>query len=274
MINKEHTIALQHEGRLYKLLKLIYGADGSVYITSPYHPCKEGRIHVFTVNYTLLDSVVSFSQAIELASVDDKSNGFKLSHHISGLIQVSGKGITSGVDEQGKPKGIAIQSFPLTRPVGGPTFCAVIYGFEHFKQASKVESDFHVFNYEEFQHPTFNALVIEAHCFPSLFRRFVRQESERIQTIRVVHPNGAVLPLRAAFPPVPCDCQSFFGLELYFIEGEADQEIPSIFLSTATGNVRLNEKDERLGDAIFCTFPRVGEITGERNLNYTAFAPR
>ena len=53
----------------------------------------------------------------------------QLSIHKSGLVQLSGEGIRSGVDPTGNPKGAAIRSLPLDTPIStGPTCSAEVWG--------------------------------------------------------------------------------------------------------------------------------------------------
>lgn len=268
MINKTHTIVLNDGETYYKLCKIIYGADGSIFITSPYHPSKEAIVFLATVNYALQEIEVPFEEFIDAASIDDDNKRLKLTHHTSGLIQVSGEGITSGIDENGNIKGIGIRSWPLESPVRGPAFGATIYGFEHFKQVTKIGKDFHIFSIHPYQKiQGFRALSIEGHCFPAHYRRFVREDAQGHQFINVTHPSGMVMPLRIAFPPVSCVCQSFPGIELYFTYGAEDQPIPSYYLSSSTGNLRRNEKGHLLGDNVSVMYPRQ-DIPVRRDLNF------
>lgn len=69
---------------------------------SPYHPSKEAVVFIATVNYTLETMDISFDELIDVASVEDDQQRLKLSHHLSGFIQISGQGIISGLDEQRK----------------------------------------------------------------------------------------------------------------------------------------------------------------------------
>ncbi len=213
MTSKTHTIVLNQEEKYYKLCKLIYGADGSIFITSPYHPSNEAIVMLSTTNYSLQEMNISIEEAIDVASLEDDEKRLKLTHHVSGLIQVSGKGITSGVDEQGNLKGIGVQSWPLEHPVEGPAFGITIYGFEFFKQVSKIQDDFHTFSIDTDEiNKTYTALVIAGYCFPSLYRRFVRTDNHGRKIINLTHPSGMVIPLRIAFPPKTCKCQSFFAI--------------------------------------------------------------
>ncbi|MCC9168390.1 hypothetical protein [Pontibacter harenae] len=268
MTNKTHTIVLDHDGVLYKLFKLMYGRDGSVMLISPYHPSKEAIVGLSTINYSLQEKDISIEEAIDVASVKDDKKRLKLTHHASGLIHISGEGITSGINENGRLKGIGVQSWPLEYPVTGPAFGITIYGFEHFDIENNIKSDFHVFSTNACERlDNYKALVIEGYCFPAHYRRFVRTDNNGQKIIHLTHPTGMVIPLRVAFPPQKCKCQSFFGIELYFDEGHPDeQHMPSYFLSSSTGNIRVNDKNEHFGDSIFCMFPRQS-LPVKRSLN-------
>src|SRR5207249_547970 len=104
------------------LVRVGFTADGSYYVTSPYHPESKALLWLATVNYTLDESRMTFDEAIELASTDDDQSVLKLSHHVSGWVQFSGQGIVSGFDAHGEPKGVAVHSYPLLAPSRGPAF--------------------------------------------------------------------------------------------------------------------------------------------------------
>ncbi len=55
----------------------------------------------------------------------------KLTHHFDGSAHISGEGVLSGYDYNGKPKGAGIKSFPLNETNdGGPVFGFLVWGCE------------------------------------------------------------------------------------------------------------------------------------------------
>lgn len=268
MISSTHTVILSKEDIYFKLLKIIYGKDGSIYILSPYYPADKANVFIATINYSQGEIDVPYKELKDVSIVDDDQNRLKLSHHVSGFIQVSGQGIISGLDEDGNPKGIGMQSYPLSEPINGPAFAVTIYGFEHFKQVAKAKDDFHVFSWEAFQlTERFKALRIEGYFFPADDRRFIRKDIDGRAIINLLHPSGRIIPLLVALPPLDCINQTFISIELYFDLGEEEQKLPSFFLSSSTGNIRVNEKCEKLGDGIFIVYPEQN-LPNAKSLNY------
>ncbi|MFS4469794.1 hypothetical protein [Maribacter sp. 2210JD10-5] len=268
MIDNIHTIILKDNSEYFKLLKLIYGKDGSIYVSLPYLKSAESVVMLSTVNYSkdLVD--ISFNETIEFDSVDDNFNSLKLSHHKSGLIQVSGNGIKSGIDENGNLKGIGVQSFPLDNPVPGPTIIATIYGYKEFKKVNTIKKDFRIFDIDKLLHnDKMRCLIVSCYCFNETFKRFIRFDENSNMIISLNHPSGTTIPLMVLLPKENCECQSFLGIELYFEKGMEEHASPSYFLSSATGNMRYNNKKELLGDAVFIMNPRQN-ITTRNHLNY------
>ncbi len=268
MIDNNHTIVLKNKSEYFKLVKLIYGRDGSIYISSPYHKSQDAIVILATINYAKGEIDIKLEETIENASVDDDINSLKLSHHRSGLIQVSGKGITSGVDEFGNLKGIGIQSFPLEDPPPGPSFGVTIYGYNHFKKVENIKKDFRVFEIEDLiYNDKLNCLTIEGYCFPEKFKRFIRTDSRGNKIINLLHPSRTTIPLKVLLPKENVECQSFIGIDLYFDEGMENQKSPSYNISSSPGNLKLNSENETLGEAVFVMYPRQNLPTN-KSLNY------
>jgi len=269
MISSTHTVVVKYNGFHYKICKIIYGKDGSFFVTCPYVSSDKVLLLLQTINYTKRDAETKLTDAIDVGSLTDDSKRLKLSHHPSGFVQFSGEGITSGKNQDGTIKGIGIQSWPLTSPTAGPAFAVTINGIEFFSKASGTETDAHVFSLEPtLKIPILNTLVIEGHCFPYNYRRFIRENFRGEMIINKCHPSGMILPLRVAIPPEGSSSQSFLGIEMYFDDlGDSDNSKAKFTLSGSTGNVRLNEKGEKIGDGIFCVYP-VMDVSDIRDLRY------
>lgn len=265
----KYTIAFRKAGVTYKLCKIWFGADGSYYVTSPYHP--EGRAFLikFRVNYSLQEMTVPLEDAIDTAGVDDDEGRLKLAHHPDGFVQFSGQGILSGRDTEGNIRGMGVMSWPLDSPVRGPAFGLVIRGIEKFETTSSDLGDAIVFTEDDLMAlPGANTLHLEGHYFPSLWRRFVRVEADGTKTISVLHPAKAILKLKVLFASERCARDGFIGVELYTSRAPSEYEAsPSFSLAGPTGNIWKNLEGQVTAESIQCMYPR-GELQVQRMLEY------
>ena len=263
-------VIYEKDGFSYKLCRIFFGADGSYYITSPYHPAEKAALMKVTVNYALSQATVCFEQAIDIASAEDDDKRIKFSHHPDGLVQFSGQGITSGKDSEGKIRGIGVMSWTLDKPVIGPAFGISILGIEQFEKANRVKGEKCVFKHEELTPlPGADTFTLEGYYFPPFMRRFLQTAKDGSKTISVVHPAGFVLRLKVLMPNEQCERQGFIGVELYKVySGESDKSVTCQFIfSGPTGNLKENENGQTLGDGIYCMYPR-REIPVRRNLDF------
>ncbi len=237
-----YTVIYEKDRIRYKLFKVIFGMDGSYYITSPYHPSQEALLAKMTINYALQEMKIPFEQAVDLASAEDDEKRIKLSHHRSGLIQFSGQGIVSGQDSEGNIRGVGVMSWPLDEPVIGPAFCVAIRGVEEFKQVGRLRDQVCSFSHTEIT-PVLGAsmLALEGYYFPPSWRRFVRSDSDSTKTISIVHPIGAVLKLKVLLAPDNCALPGFIGLDVYSDRPDEPGVVGGFILSSSTGNLRRNE---------------------------------
>jgi hypothetical protein len=272
MATDKYTVVYEAGGIRRKLCKIWFGSDGSYYVTSPYHPAEKALLLKATVKYGSGsdDWAISFDEALDLASAEDDDKRIKLSPHPDGFVQFSGQGIVSGLDAQGQIRGVGVRSWPLNNPCRGPAFGLAIRGIEQFRlaDADKISDEVCLFTEQlVVPGPGANLLVLEGHYFPALWRRFVQPGPNGTHSIDIVHPAGAVLHLRALFPPERCPAQGFLGVELYGDVGDPETPVPSFILSGSTGNLQCNEKGELLGDSIYCLYPR-GAVRARRNVDF------
>jgi hypothetical protein len=83
-----------------------------------------------------------------------------------------------------------------------------------------------------------------------------------------MHPSGIVIPLKAVFAPDDCEFPGFLGLELYTMpDTDTDGPRPRFTIGGPAGNLRDNEKGERLGDGIMCLCP-AGDIPVRRSVDF------
>ncbi len=268
MSKGNYTVLYEKDGVTYKLCKILFGSDGSYYVTSPYHPAEKAVLLKMTVNYALQETVIPIEQAVDIASAEDDDKRIKLSHHPDGFIQFSGQGILSGKDAEGNIRGIGVMSWPLDHPVRGPAFALSMRGVEKFQQANKVRGEVCLFKHEELTPmPNANVLTMEGYYFPPLWRRFIETSQDGTKTISIVHPAGAVLRLKVIFAPEQCARPGFIGLEMYTDFDDSEDMIDSFILSGSTGNLRENEQGQLLADGIYCMYPR-SNIQVRRSVDY------
>ncbi len=269
MAHSSYRIVYERGDRQYKLVQIVFGRDGSYYVTSPYHPEGKAILLLATVNYALGQMAIKNEDAIELASVDDEQKKLKLSHHVSGWVQFSGEAILSGFDENGEPKGVAVRSWPLPRPVRGPAFGATIRGIEQFQEHTGTRrGGTCVFRANEVvTEPGADVIFVEGQYFPSAWRRFIRSRADGTMIITVNHPAGAALSLKVLLPPEKCALQGFIGVEVYAQLDDSQTPTPSFMLAGPTGNLRKNDEGQYLADGIFCMYPRM-DINARRSVNY------
>jgi len=270
MSHGKYTVLYEKAGVRYKLCKVWFGGDGSYYVSSPYHPARKAVLLKMTVNYARSEMLVPTEDLIDVASAEDDELRLKLAHHPDGFVQFSGSGILSGKDEHGVIRGMGIRSWPLDAPMRGPAFGVTVRGIEQFAQAERVRDAAVVFNDVDLTLlPDADALVLEGHYLPALWRRFVRMDKNGEAVISVLHPGGGVLTLKAIFPSEGCERQGFFGLELYSLAREPDDDYasPSFLLGGPTGNVRRNLQGELIAEGIYAMFPR-STVQARRVLDY------
>jgi hypothetical protein len=264
-----YVVVYAAEGTRYKLCRVFFGRDGSYYVTCPYHSAGEQAV-VFkmTVNYARQTQDITFEEALDVAALDDPNRGIKLSHHPDGFIQFSGAGIESGLDANGNPRGIGIMSWAFARPAAGPSFGVTIHGLDGFAtEPNERDGDvtYTVDDVEPISEP--RIFVVEGYFLPALWRRFVVRDEANRPIIRIVHPTGAILQLRAVSPPEAAEQYGFIGIELYSDTKELPDPDHGFIISSSTGNIRRNEHGELLGDAIACTVPRA-TLAARRRLEH------
>lgn len=123
----DYTIAYDDGNATYDLCKVLFGGDGSYYVTAPYHPQDRAVAAKVVVNYAAPEGLMTLGESKELAVVDDDKRRLKLSHHPDGFLQLSGEGITSGRDETGAPKGMGTFSWNFLQPTLGPSWQLIFF---------------------------------------------------------------------------------------------------------------------------------------------------
>lgn len=139
--NKRAVVCIKENNKIYKVIAVKSGSDGSINALFPY--CKDKKAYVFQYihDYKPGAQKIFPHQIKKEYIVNDQS---KLSIHKTGFVQLSGEGILSGFDVfNGKPRGIGLFSNPLDYPVfTGPTFGFQCWGVANgFEELTTRRSD-------------------------------------------------------------------------------------------------------------------------------------
>jgi hypothetical protein len=270
MNRDKYTIIYERDSNRYKLFKVLYGRDGSYYVTSPYHPERTAALIKSTINHARQEMLIPYEELVELAGAHDDDRRIKLAHHPDGFVQFSGQGILSGRDPDGTIRGIGVMSWRLDKPVLGPAFSVGIRGVDKFASPRGNEDNPIVFRSSEITPvPGPRILLLEGYYFQSLWRRFIRVATDGSLTISIVHPAKAVINLKVLLPPEESALGNFIGLECYTLEDEEpDHPSPSFSMSSSAGGLRENLEGEIIGENLHCMYPRMGTVALRRSVNY------
>lgn len=203
------TIAIEDQGTLWKITKIVPYRRGGFAVLAPYHQAKCGHLLKPTVDYSKREMAIGPDDAIEF-SVEDR---VKLSLHPDGFAQFSGENpgkILSGRDRvTGEPKGLGVMSRPLDAPINtGPTFACVVWGLSEFEPLGSRSRDTVIFSEEDYYYrrctpDTWNGYVIEAFVLEDRYWGAVRKREGKL-TLAVMpmfEAIGAVIELRVV--PLP-----------------------------------------------------------------------
>jgi len=261
------SIVVRKGGSHYKVCKIWFGQDGTYYVTSPYHQARKAMLVKATVNYeTGPEHLIPISNLLDVAGLEEGEH-LKLSHHPDGFCHFSGKGVYSGKDEYGHPKGVGVQTRALTHVGDGPAFVVIVNALEKFEQKQDLDASDIVFDFDalaEISEPY--GFHLEGHYFQSTYRRFVEKRDDGSQWISVIHPSRAILRLRTILAPTDCALPSIIGLDFFASpigEGSADY-----VLSGPGGNLRDNEFGQNVADQISAVFPPPKSIPMRRSVVY------
>jgi hypothetical protein len=138
---KRTIVCIRECGKVYKIISVSAGSDGSLNVFFPYCKNREAYVWQFVHSYQAGSFNVDLDKVKKEYLVD---TGSKLSIHNSGFVQLSGHQILSGFDRcSGKPNGIGLFSNPLEYPVqSGPTFGFQCWGLDKgFSELTKRKND-------------------------------------------------------------------------------------------------------------------------------------
>ena len=261
------TIVVHKAGRLYKICKIWFGSDGSYYVTSPYHKSKKATLVKTTVPYGLgREELVPLSAMLDIASLDD-GDQLKLSHHPDGFAQFSGKGVFSGKDSAGNPRGVGVQARALSHVAPGPTFILTVNAVERFDSFEDGDSTALIFDYDKLLPiPGQYGFRLEGHYVQPEYRRFVQAASDGTQWIQMIHPSRAILKLRAL--PAPLDCELPAVVAFDFFASPSSDEHADFVLSGPGGNLRDDPHGRNVADQISAIYPPPAGMPIFRSVDY------
>ena len=272
-----YTIAYTAGQDSVDLCRLIFGGDGSYYVTAPYHPLNRALLGIYTVNYAR-ENLIALGEAIDLAVLDDDERRLKISHHPDGFLQFSGEGIRSGRDDSGEPCGIGITSWPLNNPTFGPSFSLVFSNPLDCGRRATPKKTHLLFDERDIAHMRkgTSGLRITGYYLPARWREFVYRGADGQYWLHLLHPNGQALKrLRVALASTEADYSGLIGLEVlpHSLEG-VGEGTPMFIMSTSTGNLRRSQEGDLLGDQLLCFYPEP-DLRSARidSLNYSLPAP-
>ncbi len=82
-----YTIAYDSGSTCVDLCRVLFGGDGSYYVTAPFHPANRALAGIYTVNYAAKADMISLTEGVELATLDDDERRLKIAHHVDGFLQ-------------------------------------------------------------------------------------------------------------------------------------------------------------------------------------------
>lgn len=203
------TIAIEDQGTLRKITKIVPYSGGGFAVLAPYHSARQGHLLKPTVDYSKSDMEIAFEDAIQYSAEDR----VKLSLHPDGFVQFSGENpgkIVSGRDPNtGEPKGLGVVSHPLNTPINtGPTFACVVWGVSEFEPLGDRRRDTVIFTEEDYYYrgctpDTWNGYVIEAFVLEERYWGAVRHREGKLalNAMPMFEAVGAVFEFRVV--PLP-----------------------------------------------------------------------
>ncbi len=255
----KHTISYEDgDGDIVDLCKIIFGGDGSYYVTAPYHPHNQALVGKITINYASED--MEFADLHEVAVLDDDERRLKLAHHPDGFLQLSGEGVVSGRDEDGAPKGLGVQSWPLVRPALGPSFALSFSDPVACGRPATSPDTSVVLRETAVSHMRpegMTGLSIVGYYFPARWREFCHREADGHLWLPLIHPRAqAVKRLRVLLASIESDFPGLVGVEARPHDIDFPEGQPGFFLASATGDGRRNEDGDLIGVELVCMYPR------------------
>ncbi len=231
---------------------------------APYHAAKEGWLYKHKVDYRKEEMSLEISDMQHFIA----SDRVKLSHHWDGFVQFSGvnpQKIMSGLDaETGEPKGLAIMSAPMWKPItSGPTFGILVWGPTDFKQVTDTRETDVVFHSNEIYYERsapyhFNAYHVEGWVFSASMWDGVRGSGNDLR-LSMSFPNkhrAARAYLEFRVLPIPTDDTDLF-LGVRVTRTQVNFPSPSGFVMGGPSDLRVGA---HVAETIKAAYPKDAEV--------------
>jgi hypothetical protein len=266
------TLQVKTDSYVYKICRVWFGKDGSYYVTAPYHQARKAQVSIRTVYYERPVQKFAHGEGLQDAALfDDDEHRLKLSHHPDGFLQFSGKGVTSGLNDDGSPKGVGIRSFRLdSPPKSGPTFSCAIYGIDQFENGEDDGTGCVQFDVKDFA-PLLNAngFLLEGVLFTEEDRQFI-QPTASGPAVLFTHPRTSLaMKYKVLLPSQECEMQGFIGVRMFNLRGGLGENPSGFILSGPSGNVR-DVAGQRMADGVYCMYPPppTGDVKVDKRLEF------
>jgi len=255
MKSNKTTIVFEKSGHEYKIFKLLYQTDGSYYVTAPYHKEDTAFLYKMEVDYRSTVQQISWNQAVEKMELEDENRCLKLSHHPTGFLQFSGSGVRSGLNPDGSPKGMGIQSWLHSKPPRGPAFGLSIKNIRSLKENTSIRSENLVIKDSEVVNGIdLNDLIISAHYIPIEFVPYIFIENE-VEYFSITHPSGTNIKLYVVRPDNLQNCVGFLGLNIQMAKLQHGENESGFIFSTSGGNFEYQDGKIIKGVCMYAIYP-------------------
>src|SRR3989338_5246526 len=264
------SIYLKHNFRYTELFKLGHTSDGGFFVQDLLSGGGKYLINKMSVPSQRKRGFGASNVAMKKGKYWTATKSPKLTHHIDGLVQVSGEGIPSGFyNFFSGHKGISTQSMNLTKRNndGGPIFTFFTRNLP--ETGYEVKHSIVIDKYEQvidpYKSPKSNedcAFSIEFYYFPKEILNNVNLENG---TISFRHPSYGIVPLK--YVPAPGHAPGLICMmTLVFTKGNDNGQFSFSLGGGASADLKNGEFEH-----LFIIYPHVDEMVGNqkiRNLDF------
>jgi hypothetical protein len=255
MKSDKTTIVLKKGVKQFKLFKIIFQTDGTYFITAPYHNCNSACLFKVIVDYRKSTQTISWSETLDKMELDDEEHALKISHHPSGFLQFSGKNIRSGINTEGTPKGMGIQSWTHEKPAPGPSWGISIKNINFLKETTNVTHECLLVDTNAIVDGIeFDDVIISGFFIPVMFAPYIFLENG-IEFFSLTHPTGVNLKLYIVRAQSVDKCKGFFGIHFQFAKLNFAGNESGFIFSTSSGDTERDEHGLIKGTCMFALYP-------------------
>ena len=133
---KQYRVSLKIDDKIKDIFSITYTSDGGFFFQDKVRINFEDKKCMIIKLKSDVNHHGIAERKIDYSAVT--SGDVKMTHHLDGKAHISGEGVTSGYDDEGSPKGAAIESFKLTKSNdGGKFWCMSLWGFDSLRDTTK-----------------------------------------------------------------------------------------------------------------------------------------